>query len=320
MTRPPDDAVTGPHQMVPMAPTVGAGPVGLDPWARPSPLPTAPADNSVTAIAVDAPIEADSLSTDATADDHVGWNFADVLAGLGALLLLSQLLAWPFLADPHLPAELRLVVAGFLPVWLGLGGAAVLVARIRGSGRLGAELGLRFRWLDLAIGVGLGLGLRLASGLITSVVQSISGQRADGNLTQISGTGVGRAATLVNLFIAATLIAPLIEELFFRGLLIRSLLATLKRRGVRRGRVPGPTLWRRQRQAVVVVSAVLFALLHLSEVRNPVGAVSLMLTLLLVGGVHAAISLHTGRLGAAILSHVVFNGSAALLALTLLPR
>lgn len=318
MSFPIDDAVTGPLRAVPMAPTVGAGPVGPDPWARPSPL-SAPAGESGTVLAVDTPIEADSLATEATVDDHVGWNFADVLAGLGALLLLSQLLAWPFLADPHLPAELRIVVAGFLPVWLGLGGAAVLVARIRGAGRLGVELGLRFRWIDLAIGIGLGVGLRLASGLITQVVQSISGQRAHGNLTQISG-GVGRAATLVNLFVAATLIAPLIEELFFRGLLIRSLLATLERRAVRRGRVPGPALWRRQRQAVVVVSAVLFALVHLTEVRDPVSAVSLMLTLLLVGGVHAVITLHTGRLGSAVVSHVVFNGIAALLALSLLPR
>lgn len=118
MSFPIDDAVTGPLRAVPMAPTVGAGPAGPDPWARPSPL-SAPAGESGTVLAVDTPIEADSLATEATVENHVGWNFADVLAGLGALLLLSQLLAWPFLADPHLPAELRLVVAGFLPVWLG---------------------------------------------------------------------------------------------------------------------------------------------------------------------------------------------------------
>ena len=238
-----------------------------------------------------------------------------MLAGLGALLLLEQLLQWPFLADPHLSGELRLVVAGFLPVWLGLGGAAVLTARIRGSGRLGVELGLRFRWIDLAIGLGLGIGLRFASGVIVAVVRAVAGEPGTGNLTQIGGTGLGRPAALFNLLVGATLIAPLIEELFFRGLLIRSLLATLDRRASRRGRAAGPGRWRRQRRAVVAVSAVLFALVHLSEVRDPVGAVSLMLSLLLVGGVHAVITLHTGRLGSAVVSHVVFNGVAALFAL-----
>ena len=242
------------------------------------------------------------------------WTALDVLAGLGGVLLLSLVLAWPFAAYPHAPRELQVVVAGFLPIWLGLGGACVLASRGRGTGRLSADLGLRFRWVDLAIGLGLGIGLRIGSVIIALVVQTFFGRSGGGNLDSITGGGLSTVSVVVNLIIGGSLIAPVIEELFFRGLLLRSVMASLTRRGHRRGTDAQADVGRRRR-ATYAASAVLFALLHLSEITDPIGALTLMATLLMVGWVHALVTWNTGRLGSAVVSHVVFNASAALLLL-----
>ena len=238
-----------------------------------------------------------------------------MLAGLGGVLLLSLILAWPFAAYPHAPRELQVVVAGFLPIWLALGGACWLASKGRGAGRLSDDLGFRFRWVDLAIGLGLGVGLRIGSVIIAVVVQTFFGRSGGGNLDEITGGGLSTVAVLVNLLIGGSLIAPVIEELFFRGLLLRSVMASLTRRAQRRARADTEADFRRRRRATYAASAVLFALLHLSEVTDPVGALTLMATLLLVGWVHAMVTWNTGRLGSAMVSHLVFNASAALLLL-----
>lgn len=236
------------------------------------------------------------------------WSIVDVLAGLGLVLLLSVLLGWPFLAAPHLPAELRLIVGGFLPIWLGLAGTAVIASRVRGTGRLGRDLGLRFRPVDLAIGLGAGVGLRIASGIITIAVTRLSGRELTSNGTTIN-TGVTGAWVMLNLVVAATLISPFVEEIFFRGLTIRGTLGTLARR-----RAPaGPGDAGRQRRATVVISSVLFTVMHLQEVTDPYSAMALVVTLLLTGGTLGLLTFATGRLGPAIATHVVFNGIAAAL-------
>jgi membrane protease YdiL (CAAX protease family) len=90
--------------------------------------------------------------------------------------------------------------------------------------------------------------------------------------------GVGDAALLI---VATAIMAPLVEELFFRGLLLRSL-----------HRRFGPT-------AAAVVSAVLFALVH----RQPLAFPGLML----FGLIAAGLALRTGRLGPSWALHAGFN-------------
>jgi membrane protease YdiL (CAAX protease family) len=82
--------------------------------------------------------------------------------------------------------------------------------------------------------------------------------------------------------------APLVEELFFRGLLLRSL----------RRRMPD---W-----AAVALSAVAFGIAHGSAL--PVDAVLLvMISLTAFGAILAVLALRTGRLGPGIVTHAVFN-------------
>ena len=86
-------------------------------------------------------------------------------------------------------------------------------------------------------------------------------------------------------------VAPVVEELFYRGLVLRSL---EKRR------------W--PRWAVVVGSAALFAAMHFQVLQFP--------GLFVFGVVLALMTLITGRLGPAIWAHAGFNGATVVLLYT----
>jgi membrane protease YdiL (CAAX protease family) len=121
-----------------------------------------------------------------------------------------------------------------------------------------------------------------------------------------AGTGM-----LITTAVAVTVIAPLVEELFFRGLLLRSTLESLNRRAYR-PRLSNPTT---RIHLAVLTSAGLFALIHLSEADNAFSATVLFLSLFVVGWVNARLTLWSNRLGPAIVSHAVFNGTALILLL-----
>lgn len=106
--------------------------------------------------------------------------------------------------------------------------------------------------------------------------------------------------------LAPVLLAPVIEEVFFRGLLQRSLVAGLA--GSRQARPAGsaqPTgsVW----AAVVgvVVASAVFTLMHLAGSGSAV-----LIGTFAFGLVAGALTAATGHIGGAIVAHVVFNGIA----------
>lgn len=230
------------------------------------------------------------------------WTMLDVLAGLGLLMVASLVLSLPFQLWPA-PHFVVILVAGFLPVWLALATQARWSIRNRGSGSWRADLGLQFRWVDLAIGFGLGIGGRIFAGVVALLTTDPS-DRGRGNLDVIVGGLQGPELWLV-LVVGGTIIAPIIEELFFRGLLIRSATATLLRR--RPGWTPG-----RRNFVVICLSGLLFTAVHLSEVSDRSSAPTLLITLTAFGAANAAVTIATGRLGSAVVGHLVFNGTATL--------
>ncbi|WP_022882721.1 CPBP family intramembrane glutamic endopeptidase [Gryllotalpicola ginsengisoli] len=143
----------------------------------------------------------------------------------------------------------------------------------------------RFRWPDVALGIAVGIVTRAVGILIT---YSSTGRLASGSVIfgHIDFVFVFTTA------LAPVILAPLIEEPFFRGLLQTSLLRYL----------PG---W-----AAIAVASVAFTLVH--TIAN--GWSSTLLITLLVYAIGAGyVTLRTGRLGAAIIAHAVFNGLAALI-------
>jgi membrane protease YdiL (CAAX protease family) len=157
--------------------------------------------------------------------------------------------------------------------------------------------GLRPVGRSLGLGVGLGLLAVVASSLIVTLLVTLSGSDAAPEQVITQRLVTGSTVDLVLVAFAAVVVAPIAEELLFRGLLHRSL---------------------RTRMRIVpatVLSSVLFAVVHVDiALSQPLGLVGLAL----VGAVHAVAYERTGGLVVPILIHAVHNavGIVALLAVT----
>lgn len=235
------------------------------------------------------------------------WSFVDVFAGLGAVLLVATTVSAVIrLTGVELGSATLLVAA--LPVWIGLLGTAIWACHRHGTGNPVIDLALRFRWVDLLIGLGAGLGLRLLIGVWTLICTQLTGQLPEGNLQDVlSNGGLGRGAWLIVNALAIGLVGPVIEEIFFRGVGLRGGLASLLRRATVR---PGLDRPQRRSWIAIVATAALFALLHVSEVNDAISALALLPGLFAAGLVLGWLTIRTGRLGPAIVTHVVFNSVA----------
>jgi membrane protease YdiL (CAAX protease family) len=206
-------------------------------------------------------------------------------AAIGSLVaLLLALLVVPRISALGQPAWLTQLIA-YLLIWVPLL-ATVLLGGIRyGSRSLRDDAGLRIRWIDLGIGLLTGLVLRF-------IVQGIAPTTPQASLD--GSAAPPQAAHLVVLVIGAVAIAPLIEELYFRGLLQRSISGLV--RGGRAARII----------VSVLASTALFVLLHLASAA-PANWGAVAITTGLSGLALGLLATTTRRLGSAIVAHAVFN-------------
>lgn len=215
------------------------------------------------------------------------WGLGEVALGFGVALSASAIATVAMLsalgyklnvATKDLPLWLIAVLQ--VPLWSGLIGAPWFASRRRGIGNLRADFGLAVRRTDPGWGLGMGVLLQLAVALVYSVVKvsecDLSGPAR--NLTDKANGIIG-----IPLLVLITVIgAPVVEELFFRGLVLRS----LTKRGL-----PG---W-----AAVAVSAVVFAGFHFQPAQ--------FAGLTVVGLGLGFLAYRTGRLGAGMIAHAAFN-------------
>jgi membrane protease YdiL (CAAX protease family) len=186
----------------------------------------------------------------------------------------------------------------YLVVWLPLLAAALTFCFLLGSRSLGRDLGLRFRPLDLLWGLTLGLIARVMATVfeIAGYGQMVSG----GALLDEPAHDLWWVFVVI---LAPVVVSPVVEELFFRGLVLRAVSRAVADNGAARRWALG---------IAVVVSAVTFALIHLIGVGSPTAAVVIGLSTLLFGLGAGALAAVTGRLGGAIVAHVVFNALVVL--------
>jgi membrane protease YdiL (CAAX protease family) len=169
-------------------------------------------------------------------------------------------------------------------------GCVVYIARTKGFGvrhDFGLTVQLRDWWAPFA-----GLGLFLAgSAIIEPLVRIVNEHQAVvDDLDKASG------AKLAVFAIVAALVAPVCEELLFRGLLLRA----LRRR-------MSPT-------AAVIVQALAFALAH-PMLSPTLGDFAVVPALFLLGAVSGIVATRKGDLSASIMMHIGFNLVTTLLAL-----
>ncbi|GGF39595.1 hypothetical protein GCM10011399_35610 [Subtercola lobariae] len=167
----------------------------------------------------------------------------------------------------------------------------------RGLHRLSRDFGFSFHRIDLAIGAGLALGNVLYISIVTGVLHNSGAMPPPIPADQ-------RPLIYVVLLqgVVAVAIAPLIEELVTRGLLMRSIRHSILRRHAKSARSARIAI-----NASIISSAAIFAALHLHEADNPLAAVSIGVQTFIFGLVAGWIATRTGRLGPTIVAHTLYN-------------
>ena len=215
--------------------------------------------------------------------------FVTGLVGGVALGLLAVVLDLPNIVS------LLLNVAG---LWAGLLGACILASRRYGTGNVLADFGLSVHLGDVGWGILLSFAARIAGAVAVIPIVAVSERLAEpdqGVFDRVEG-GTG---AFVAFAVVAVIGAPLVEELFFRGLLLRSLQSWI-----------GVT-W------AIAVQAVLFGLAHFSPV---LGLANLsLITVITAGGVIFGIVAHQRGIGRSIVAHSSFNLVTVLAVRFLLP-
>lgn len=175
-------------------------------------------------------------------------------------------------------------MATLLPLWAGLTAPVVLLlARSRPTGLL------RMRATDLVWGVGLGLAVRLVQG-------ALEGANRQPFPTTPTAGGPFSGDWWLEQGLAAGVVGPVVEEFFFRAVILVTVYRLLRRR------IGAPAA----SASALLVSAGTFVLIH--QAFAPLSlAAAFQLTLL--GGVCAAVVLLTGRIWGAVLVHVVYNAT-----------
>jgi membrane protease YdiL (CAAX protease family) len=216
------------------------------------------------------------------------------VAAVGALLAAAVILWLPSVRAVIWAWSLILVaLVDLVLLSAPLLGAVIVAARVTQE-RLTVATGLRgFSWIDVVAGLGVGL---VARALVELVAPSTGGL-GGGLIPDDSSVMAAMIVTLAG----AVLVTPVIEELFFRGLLQRSLGDALAGAG---RWVAGPV--------AVLFSTALFAGLHALAV-GPFVPVGLLLGTVAVGLGCGVLTLLTGRLAGALTAHVVFNAVGAAL-------
>lgn len=175
-----------------------------------------------------------------------------------------------------------------------------LVAAVYYSGRhlarrysgWGWAFGLqRPRWMDgawLAAGVGMVLAGRIAVVLVANDLTNGKAGEESQNLTVHSPSPV----VYVVLGVIAVLLAPVIEETVFRGLLLRTLMHRVG-------------FW-----PAALISTAIFAAFHTYEVSTLAGALTLAGVVFVLGLTNCLLVRWSGRLAAGMMLHALFNALA----------
>jgi hypothetical protein len=179
-------------------------------------------------------------------------------------------------------------------LWVAMLGTAVFVSRRYGRGSLARDYHLAIKAKDLIWGL---IALAGALVVVQGVLVGFSGTKFAGSNDQIITQQKGHELGLVIVAVLVALGAPFFEELFFRGFLRTA----LRRRFGAHGSV-----W---------LQAVFFGLAHFGESKTSLGNVSVVLAMFGVGVVFGYTAKLTGRLGAGMIAHCLFNLLAVALVL-----
>ncbi len=222
----------------------------------------------------------------------------DARSGVGSFLLTWVAAAFAssvalLTLHPHEgDVPIGVLAASLLTGWIVYSAGSWFASRRFGTGDIRSDLGVAVRPFDL-VGIPIGVLCQLvAVPLVYVPLRRIwPATFSEQVLTETAGDLVDRAdgGLVVVLFVLVAIGAPLFEELLYRGLLQRPLLAEFPA------------------SAVIVGVAAVFAVIHFRPVEYP--------GLFVAGLVFGVCAWWTGRLGTSVIVHVAFNTTGLLVAL-----
>jgi membrane protease YdiL (CAAX protease family) len=218
------------------------------------------------------------------------WGLGDVAVGAVVALVGSQIALAVILGatgrstDEIDDLPLSLVALSQLGLWVGLLGIPLVVTRLKGSG-LVADLGLRFEARDLWVGGSIGAVLQLALlPLLYWPLLHLLGQHPS-DLEKPARELTDRADGALGVILLVLIVgigAPVIEEIFYRGLFQRA----MRKRGL-------------SVVASIALVALVFGVSHGELLQLP--------ALVIFGATAGWLAHRHGRLGPSIAAHVAFN-------------
>ena len=227
-------------------------------------------------------------------DDLRGGGIA--LAGFFGGQVLGLALALLGIAAGARARTVPVLVLGQIGLWTGLLAAVFVVVRRRPGGSF-ADLGFfRPDGDEIGIGIAVGFGGLFVAGFVAAILRHF--------FPGVGGTPLVPAhvsyAYATTVAVLACVGAPVIEELFFRGVVQSVLTRTLGT------------------AAAIVAQAVLFALAHFQLGMSINDAIVKCGTVMVLGLVLGWMRAHTGRLGTGMFAHATNNTIVTLLSFALL--
>ena len=212
------------------------------------------------------------------------WGLGDAAVGLlVGWVATAVVVSFWVSAGGHEPSQTSLgaLAAGEAALWLGLLGAPIVASRRKGSGSLAQDFGLSVRWTDALIGLPTGVAcqLLLVPLIYLPLQQFVSKHDLEEPVRKVTDSAHGGGYIVLTIVVVVG--APIVEELFFRGLVLRSL---QRRFG---------DAW------AVVGSALVFGLAHFEWLQLP--------ALVALGLILGTMAVRTKRLGPSIFTHAGFN-------------
>jgi len=229
-------------------------------------------------------------------EDHPVLPFPVVVGAV--LILFASLLAQNRLIDHLVDRRWNVFVYMAMSVVVGYGPSVVwmwFVSRRWGTGRVFGDLGVRFRWVDLAWGPLIWISTIIAVAVTVGILNAFDVPYR-GNL-EARALFAPERTEVISLAIAAVAFAPIIEEAIFRGAVMRGLLSKMNA------------------PLAIGLQGLLFGAAHFQPSYGREG-IGLVITLG-VAGVGFGLGCYLlRRIGPSIIAHAVFNGVAIAVAIT----
>jgi membrane protease YdiL (CAAX protease family) len=219
-------------------------------------------------------------------------------AAIGALVILTtSLIIGKLLVELLVDLDWPLPVYVGLLVAIGYGPSVAwcLYVRRRWADGSASAIGWSFRWSDLGWGPLTWLGA-IGTQVGVAVVVLLLDVPLSSNVEEIGEIDADRAYVVATV-VTAVIAAPIVEELVFRGVVLRGLLSRLR-------------AW-----IAIPVQGLLFGAAHVDPVRG-LGNIGLGVVL---GGVGVALGVAAyllRRIGPTVVAHAIFNGVVLVIVLT----